>query len=68
MRRFLGIIYSVEGLMLKQGGDRQGGLACFSSWGLKESYMTERLKWTDAHRTLNDSHSCFLQDHAGTLT
>ena len=24
-------------------GDGQGGLACFSSWGLKESDMTERL-------------------------
>ena len=27
-------------------GDGQGGLACFSSWGLKESDMTERLNWT----------------------
>ena len=35
--------YSLEGLMLKQGGDGQGGLACFSSWGLKEAHMTERL-------------------------
>ena len=24
-------------------GDGQGGLACCSSWGLKESYTTERL-------------------------
>ena len=24
-------------------GDRQGGLACYSPWGRKESDMTERL-------------------------
>ena len=28
-------------------GDGQGGLACCSSWGHKESDMTERLKWTE---------------------
>ena len=28
-------------------GDGQGGLACCSSWGLKESDMTEQLNWTD---------------------
>ena len=27
--------------------DRQGGLACWDSWGHKESDMTERLNWTD---------------------
>ena len=27
-------------------GDRQGGLACCSPWGYKESDMTERLNWT----------------------
>ena len=27
-------------------GDGQGGLACCSSWGLKESDTTERLHWT----------------------
>ena len=26
-------------------GDRQGGLACSDSWGLKESDTTERLNW-----------------------
>ena len=26
-------------------GDGQGGLACYSSWGCKESYVTERLNW-----------------------
>ena len=29
-------------------GDRQGGLACWDSWGRKESDMTERLNWTEA--------------------
>ena len=28
-------------------GDGQGGLACCSSWGHKESGMTERLNWTE---------------------
>ena len=28
-------------------GDRQGGLACCNSWGLKESDMTEQLNWTE---------------------
>ena len=28
-------------------GDGQGGLACFNSWGHKESDMTERLNWTE---------------------
>ena len=27
-------------------GDGQGGLACFDSWGCKESDMTEWLNWT----------------------
>ena len=27
-------------------GDGQGGLACYSSWGHKESDTTERLNWT----------------------
>ena len=31
-------------------GDRQGGLACCSPWGWKESDMTERLKWTGTSR------------------
>ena len=29
------------------GGDGQGGLACCSPWGLKESDTTERLNWTE---------------------
>ena len=28
-------------------GDGQGGLACCSSWGRRESDMTERLNWTE---------------------
>ena len=28
-------------------GDRQGGLACYGSWGSKESNTTEQLNWTD---------------------
>ena len=28
-------------------GDGQGGLACYDSWGGKESGTTERLNWTD---------------------
>ena len=28
-------------------GDGQGGLACCSSWGRKESYATEWLNWTE---------------------
>ena len=28
-------------------GDGQGGLACYNSWGRKESDTTERLNWTD---------------------
>ena len=29
-------------------GDGQGGLACCSSWGHKESDMTEQLNWTES--------------------
>ena len=28
-------------------GDGQGGLACYGSWGCKESDTTERLNWTE---------------------
>ena len=31
-------------------GDGQGDLACWDSWGRKESDTTERLNWTDWHR------------------
>ena len=33
-------------------GDGQGGLACCSSWGCKESDTTERLNWTELKRIL----------------
>ena len=29
------------------GGDRQGGVVCFVSWGCKVSDRTERLNWTE---------------------
>ena len=33
-------------------GDGQGGLACCSSWGHKESDMTEQMNWTEgSHRS-----------------
>ena len=33
-------------------GDGQGGLACSSSWGHKESNTTEQLKWTELNLQL----------------
>ena len=32
-------------------GDGQGGLACYDSWGCKESDMTERLIWSDGKKS-----------------
>ena len=32
-------------------GDGQGGLACYDSWGYKESDTTERLNWTELNWT-----------------
>ena len=37
-------------------GDGQGGLACCSSWGHKESDMTERLNWTELRKQDPASH------------
>ena len=41
-------------------GDGQGGLACCSSWGLKESDTTEWLNWTEHHKgksvLINDNY------------
>ena len=34
-------------------GDQQGGLACCSSWGRKESDMTEQLNWTELNAPLS---------------
>ena len=36
-------------------GDRQGGLACCSSWGCKESDTTEWLNWTEFVMTYDHS-------------
>ena len=36
-------------------GDGQGGLVCCSSWGPKESYTTEWLKWTELNWTEQSS-------------
>ena len=33
-------------------GDGQGGLACCSSWGRKESDTTERLNWTELNKPM----------------
>ena len=33
-------------------GDRLRGLACYDSWGRKQSDMTERLNWTELNRFL----------------
>ena len=38
-------------------GDGQRGLACYNSWGCKESDTTERLNWTD----------CICRNHACSL-
>ena len=32
--------------------DGQGSLVCYSPWGLKESYTTEWLNWTDTYSSL----------------
>ena len=34
-------------------GDRQGSLACYSSWGRKELDISEWLNWTELYHTLN---------------
>ena len=34
-----------------EAGDRQGGLACCGSWGLKESDMTEWVNWSELNWT-----------------
>ena len=49
-------------------GDGQGGLACCSSWGRKESDMTERLNWTELNWTEATQHACSWGHEAGALT
>ena len=34
-------------------GDGQGGLACWDTWGRKESDMTERLSWSECSAKIN---------------
>ena len=41
-------------------GDGQGGLACCSPWGHKESDMTEQLNWTEVHLCCCTWHYFFL--------
>ena len=36
-------------------GDGQGSLTCCSPWGHKESYMTERLNWTELNKQTEKS-------------
>ena len=40
-------------------GDGQGGLACWDSWGRKESDTTERLIWSDLILNLDFVFLCF---------
>ena len=54
MRWLDGITNSTPGV-----GDGQGGLACWSPWGRKESNMTEGLNWTDSYRYEIVSDCCF---------
>ena len=37
-------------------GDGQGGIACCDSWGHKESYITEWLKWTELNIGVTKHH------------
>ena len=50
-------------------GDRQGGLACCDSWGLKVSDTTERLNCTDwkGQKGLSEGLQMFLDLGAGSL-
>ena len=46
----VGIHHQLDGQEFEQApgvGDGQGSLACCSPWGRKQSYMTERLNWTN---------------------
>ena len=43
-------------------GDGQGSLACCSSWGCKESDMTEQLNWTDEEGRKEQKNICNNND------
>ena len=47
MRWLDGITESMDMSLMLGFGDGQGGLACCSPWGQKESDTTERLNWTE---------------------
>ena len=42
-----GWLYGRESEWAPGVGDGQGGLACYGSWGRKQSDTTERLNWTE---------------------
>ena len=44
-------------------GDGQGGLACCSSWGCKESDTTEQLNWIRQHHQFRKVASYLFQIH-----
>ena len=44
-------------------GDGQGGLACWDSWGCKESDTTERLNWTELNWTEQEKVNTSLKGH-----
>ena len=53
MRWLFGITDSMHMSLSKLGvGDEQGGLACCSPWGHKESDTTERLNGTELNENL----------------
>ena len=47
-------------------GDGQGGLACCSSWGRKESDMTEWLNWVDTEKHLTNPIPIHYKDSKRT--
>ena len=49
-------------------GDGQGGLACCSSWGRKESDTTERLNWTEMMFCTSTRITSFLSCPSSALS
>ena len=47
-------------------GDGQGGLACCSSWGRKESDMTKQLNWTELNWQICKWYHCTGKQWRGT--